>query len=138
MTARSLPFINENPNTTVPSEKSLQVGLIMQTPAWYPPTDVYETEDNIIVRVEIAGMQDEGFAIELSGRHLLIRGLRQDQPERRAYHQMEIRFGEFAIELALPSPVDSNQVEAEYADGFLRVILPKAHPRHIPIEAPSQ
>jgi HSP20 family molecular chaperone IbpA len=112
---------------------SVRYHLIMQTPAWNPPTDVYETEDSIIVRVEVAGMRDEDFSIELEGRSLVVQGVRQDTPERRAFHQMEIPFGDFQVAVVLPYPIESSQVEALYANGFLRVILPKARPRQIPI-----
>jgi HSP20 family protein len=105
----------------------------MRPPAWHPPTDLYETEGAIIARVEIAGMSDDDFSIELNGRLLTIRGIRQDIPERRAYHQMEIRFGEFSIDLELPASVDTDQVEAVYSNGILRVLLPKALPHQIPI-----
>jgi HSP20 family protein len=105
----------------------------MRTPAWRPPTDVYETESTIVVRVEIPGMREDDFQIELNGRLLSIRGSRQDVPERRAYHQMEIRFGEFNIEIELPFHVEADQVGAVYQNGFLRVSLPKAHPRQIQI-----
>jgi HSP20 family protein len=101
--------------------------------AWRPPTDVYETDENIIVRVEIAGMREDDFLIELNGRFLSIRGSRQDVSERRAYHQMEIRFGEFIIELELPVPIETDQVQAIYDNGLLRVTLAKAQPRHIPV-----
>jgi HSP20 family molecular chaperone IbpA len=47
---------------------------------------------------------------------------------------MEIRFGEFASELELPGAIQADAIQANYADGFLWVILPKAKPRHIPIE----
>jgi HSP20 family protein len=108
--------------------------LSIRTPAWRPPTDLYETEDAIIVRVEVAGMTEEGFTIELDGRSLLIRGARPDIPERRAYHQMEIHFGEFICELELPVSVAAERVEAVYQNGFLRVYLPKSLPRQIPVE----
>ena len=105
----------------------------LRSPVWRPPTDMYETETEVIVRVEIAGMQEDDFLIELNGRMLSIRGVRQDAAERRAYHQMEIRYGEFNIELELPYQVEAERVQAVYRDGFLRVILPKAQPRHITI-----
>jgi HSP20 family molecular chaperone IbpA len=105
----------------------------MHTHAWNPPADVFETDDDIIVRVEIGGMQYDDFSIELNGRNLSIRGIRQDLPERRAFHQMEIHFGEFNVDLTLPQPVESDAVEAIYSNGFLRIILPKARPRQIPI-----
>jgi HSP20 family protein len=107
--------------------------LSIRSPSWQPPADVYEAEDNLIVRVEIAGMREEDFAIELNGRILSIRGVRQDFPGRRAYHQMEIRFGEFSVELELPCNVDAGQVQAVYERGFLRVQLPKVQPRQINI-----
>ena len=102
--------------------------------SWRPPTDVYETEDAIMVRMEIAGMKESDFGIELNGQHLSIRGVRPDANERRSYHQMEIRFGEFYVEFNLPFPVHNDLVEATYQDGFLRLTLPKAFPRQIHIE----
>ena len=107
--------------------------MTMRSPAWRPPTDVFETENNIVVRVEVAGMREEDFSIELTGRNLLVRGSRQDMPERRAFHQMEIHFGEFAIELELPNYIEADQVQAVYSDGFLRIQLPKARPRQISV-----
>jgi HSP20 family protein len=102
--------------------------------AWRPPTDVYEIEDAYIVRVEIAGMREENFTVELDGRILVIRGVRSDNAERRAFHQMEIRFGEFSIEIEMPAPVQASEVQATYQDGFLRVLLPKGRPRQIAID----
>ena len=107
--------------------------LITRSPAWRPPTDIFEVENTFVVRVEIAGMREENFSIELNGRNLTVRGSRQDMPERRAFHQMEIHFGEFAIELELPNYIEADQVQAVYSDGFLRIHLPKARPRQIPI-----
>jgi HSP20 family protein len=107
--------------------------IITRSPAWRPPCDIFEIENTVVVRVEIAGMREEDFSIELDGRNLVVRGVRQDMPERRAFHQMEIHFGEFAIELELPSYIDVDKVQAVYSDGFLRILLPKARPRQIPI-----
>jgi HSP20 family protein len=100
---------------------------------WRPPTDVYETEDIIVVRVEIAGMREADFNVSLEERILTIHGVRPDTSERRAYHQMEIPFGEFSTEVELPSAVIVDEIEASYRDGFLKIILPKARPHHIQI-----
>ena len=102
--------------------------------AWRPPTDVYVTDEAVIVRVEIAGMRDGEFSISLEDHTLMIRGSRPDLPERRAYHQMEIRFGEFRTDVGLHWPVDSDKIDAEYKDGFLRVILPIAQPKNVEIQ----
>ena len=66
---------------------------------WSPPTNVYETEEAYVVRVEIAGMREEDFEILLENNTLLISGSRPDLTERRAYQQMEIRFGKFSTAL---------------------------------------
>jgi HSP20 family protein len=92
---------------------------------WSPPTDVYETDKAYIVRVEVAGMREEDFEVAIENQILHISGVRPDSSARRAYHQMEIRFGKFATSISLPGLVDIEQSHAEYKDGFLTVTLPK-------------
>jgi HSP20 family protein len=95
---------------------------------------VYVTDEAIIVRVEIAGMREGEFSITFEDHTLTIRGTRPDYPERRAYHQMEIRFGEFRTDVGLHWPVDTDKIDAEYKDGFLRVILPLAKSQSVEIQ----
>ena len=102
--------------------------------AWSPPTDVYETDKNCVVRVEVAGMREDDFDISVEDKFLMISGNRPDVPERRAYQQMEIRFGKFETAVGLPGPVDLEASHAEYKDGFLTVTLPKAKPNKIQVE----
>jgi HSP20 family protein len=111
------------------SPDTFHLHLSMRSPAWRPPTDVYETEEAVIVRVEIAGMHETDFSIILDGRYLSIRGVRQDVAERRAYHQMEIRFGEFNVDVEMPATIDVENVQAIYQNGFLKIVLPKVHIR---------
>ena len=98
---------------------------------WRPATDVYETEDSAVVIVEIAGLRDGDFEIALTGRTLLISGERRDPAEKRAYQQMEIRYGRFRTQVYLPWAVDAGQTEALYDNGFLKVVLRKARTRRI-------
>jgi HSP20 family protein len=102
---------------------------------WSPPTDVYETENAYVVRVEIAGMREEDFEITVENNFLMISGSRPDVPERRAYQQMEIRFGKFETVAGMPGPVELDSSRADYSEGFLTVTLPKAKPSQISIEA---
>lgn len=92
---------------------------------WDPPTDEYETDAAYIIRVEIAGMREDDFEVSLENNVLQISGLRSDLPERRAFHQMEIRFGKFVTAIGIPGPVDVEHATAEYNNGFLTVVLPK-------------
>jgi HSP20 family protein len=100
---------------------------------WHPPTDVYETDRQYVVQVEVAGMQESDFSISLSERTLVIAGFRDDPAVKQACHQIEIGYGEFRSEVALPGPVDDEGVEATYVDGFLKIALPKKPVRKVPI-----
>ena len=102
-------------------------GWQMQVSAkiWCPPTDMYELDETYIIRVEIAGMGGEDFAVSVDGDTLVVSGSRPDVHERCAYHQMEIRSGKFTSTVILPNPIDLENASAEYEDGFFIVILPK-------------
>jgi HSP20 family protein len=120
-----------NQGSELPEKRRLLVEAIdwqmrVQSHIWSPPTDVFETENAYIVRVEVAGMRQQDFSVQIENNLLAISGMRVDKPERRAYHQMEVRFGEFSSVVAIPGPVDVDSSSAEYEDGFLTVILPKA------------
>lgn len=107
--------------------------VLQHTHTWRPPTDVYETDEAIVVRVELAGMKESDFAIELQHRLLVISGGRYDPSPKMAYHQMEIRYGEFHVEVYLHWPVDAASIEAVYENGFLHVKLPRASARKVHI-----
>ena len=77
--------------------------VIPHAHTWRPPTDVFETDESVIVRVEVAGMRESDFSISLSERLLTITGVREDPSPKVAYHQMEVRYGEFRVEVFLRS-----------------------------------
>ncbi len=93
---------------------------------WKPPTDVYETNSHIVVKVEVAGMKPEDFEISFSSRTLTISGVRVDPVEKLAYQQMEILYGRFETQVYIPGPIEEDRIEAVYEDGFLKVLIPKA------------
>jgi len=126
---RSLPTIIETRR-----EIFHAVSWQMRSSIWSPPTDMYETEAGFVVRVEIAGMREEDFDVAVENNVLLISGNRPDLNERRAYHQMEIRFGKFEIAVEIPIPVEIEGSAAEYKDGFLLIHLPKTRLKHIEVE----
>ena len=125
------PIWYDGDESQISSGKRRRNGV--RTHIWRPPTDVFETEEAVIVRVEIAGMREDDFSISLSGDQLSVRGNRPDVHERRAYHQMEIFFGEFNTDVKLPAPILADQVVAEYQAGFLRLMFPKDKPRKIKV-----
>jgi HSP20 family molecular chaperone IbpA len=107
--------------------------LRQQGRAWRPPTDVFETDLEFVVLVELAGMRGVEISVTLDEQLLRIRGTRPESSGARAYHQMEINYGDFALEVRLPVPIDRERIDASYSDGFLRVLLPKAQPRRISV-----
>lgn len=93
---------------------------------WHPPTDVYETDSHITVKVEVAGVEEDDVIVRLDGRLLTVHGYRFDPAAKMAYQQMEISYGEFHSEVYLPCDVDENETKASYDRGFLYIVLPKA------------
>ncbi len=105
---------------------------------WRPPTDVYETSDEVVIKVEVAGMSPDGFEISFANRILQIHGYRVDKERKQSYHCLEIPYGEFLSEVYLPGNYAQDRIEAQYDNGFLRITLPKVAPESHTIEVHSE
>ena len=105
-----------------------------QEKTWRPATDVYETDDAVVVKAEIAGMREQDFDISLSNRNLVITGVRHDPDAKLAYQQLEISYGRFRTQVFLPYAVDQDRITAAYKNGFLTVVLPKAQTVNIELK----
>ncbi len=117
---------------TQESGRSINSRYFVRAPhAWRPPTDVYETDGALVVKVEIPGVAKEDFEITIAGRHLVIAGTRVDPASKLGYHNVEIRYGPFCTEIRMPWLPDEEAIEANYEDGFLYVRLPKAPRRQV-------
>lgn len=105
---------------------------------WQPPADVYETEKEIVVRLELAGVSPAEVQVTVDGELLRIRGQREPHVDADAQrlHQMEIAFGPFERAIRIGIPFDRERVSARIEDGFLRVTVPKraTGPRRIDVE----
>jgi len=95
-----------------------------KTYSWSPPTDVFENEEILIIKIEIAGMKKSEIFINIEDNILIVSGTRKESVERRAYRQMEIRFGEFNASVELPEGVSLDSAVADYDDGFLTITIP--------------
>ena len=107
------------------------VGFVA-SPKWKPRTDVYETDDELIVHMDIAGMQADDFSVELNEGILRISGertTRQPAGGKRHYHSMEVQIGPFERRFRLPVVVDPASIRATYEHGFLEIRLAKQPPR---------
>jgi len=102
--------------------------------AWRPPTDLCETDDAFVARIEVAGMKDGFLSVSMADKVLTVVGMRQYTEPRGAYHRMEIRYGEFRTQVRLPVSVDEDKIEASYSDGFLTVLMPKRGALRVQVE----
>jgi HSP20 family protein len=109
--------------------------ISMGQPAWRPPTDILETATEVIVLVELAGVDHEQLDVLLFEDALIVEGERR-LPAHAAgvYHAAEIRQGQIRLELPLPAPIDPEQVDAHYERGMLEMRLVK---RSANVRAPS-
>lgn len=106
---------------------SQQYVVVKHAHVWRPLTDVMEDDDRLYIIVELAGMRDGEIHVALGPQRVVISGMRTAPRHTcTAYHQLEIRYGEFRTEVALPWAVDENDIQASYEDGFLRVELVRA------------
>ncbi len=93
---------------------------------WVPNTDVYATDNGLVVKVELAGMRSEHLEITVEGNRLRISGNRPDgcRASKCSFLVMEINYGPFESVLELPPGYDLSQAKAAYLNGFLRIDVP--------------
>jgi len=106
---------------------------------WVPDVDVFETQNGVVVRVELAGVRSDDLRVTVDGRTLRISGVRRalERTDIQRLHQMEIATGPFERRVQIPVPFDRDQISAHLADGFLVVVLSKrvTEPRRVEIES---
>jgi HSP20 family protein len=96
-------------------------------PTIEPLADVYDNGAEVVVLIELAGLNAEQVDIRVEGRTLIFSGARQPKDEHsgRRYSQMEICYGPFERRLLLPAEVDADKTKAGYNEGLLEIVLPK-------------
>ena len=111
-------------------------GVAMRT--WAPPVDIRETEDALVLTVELPGMSKEEVEITLENNVLTLAGERKFEKEVKGetWHRVERSYGSFSRSFTLPATVRIERVEASFTDGVLAIKLPKVEeskPRKIAI-----
>src|SRR6266516_3657040 len=96
--------------------------------AWNPVADIYETDDELIVKAELPGVDPKMVDVRLENNVLTIRGERQFEQnvEKENYHRMERSYGSFCRSFTLPTNVEADKIRADFKDGVLNITLPKA------------
>ena len=118
-------------------DESTKNGLVPS--AWRPMTDIYETKDSYVFKVELPGFRKEDIKVEFSGETLTLRGERKQEEETKneSCHRLERSYGLFERSFTIPKNVDAKKSDASLKDGILVLTIPKmeeAQTKAIPIQ----
>ena len=110
-----------------------------QMTAWTPLCDIYETDKEVVLKLELPEVKKDEVAITLENNVLTLRGERkfEEKTDRENYHRVERRYGEFLRSFTIPTFVDASKIDAGFKDGVLTVTLPKleeARPKQISVK----
>lgn len=114
------------------------------SPIWTPALDMYETDDAVVVLLELSGVDADQTDVHVEPHRLTVSGVRREQhgpyapDERRSYHALEIPYGRFERSVHLPGGIDTDAAQASYRDGLLEIRLPKRMAHQVPVNLERQ
>jgi HSP20 family protein len=105
-----------------------------------PAVDMYQTDDEVVVRAALPGFKSDEVQINVTGDVLTLRGetKHEEEQKERAWHIREHRWGSFERSIALPTEVTADKAVADFENGILTITLPKAEevkPKTITVKA---
>jgi HSP20 family protein len=114
----------------------------LTTAAFAPPVDVYEDELKVVLKIEVPGMKQDDFDIRVENNMLTVRGERKFEKEEKEenFHRIERRYGSFYRAFTVPNTVSTEDVNASYDAGVLKIELKKreeAKPKQIKVSVGS-
>ncbi len=106
--------------------------------AWSPAVDIYETHEGLELWVDLPGVDKKNIQVSMENNVLTISGERRlaHDDNREGYHRVECNYGSFRRSFSIPANIETNNINAAYKDGVLRLTLPKkpeAQPKQIKI-----
>jgi HSP20 family protein len=108
-----------------------------------PPVDVYEDEHNVILKIEVPGIEEKDIDVRIENNTLTVHGERKFEQEEKEenYRRVERQYGSFTRTFTLPQTVDQENVQADYDKGVLKIKLSKkaeAKPKQIKVNVGGQ
>jgi len=115
----------------------------LMTGGFVPAVDIYEDEHNITLKMEVPGVEQKDLDIRVENNTLTVRGERKFEKDEKEenFHRIERRYGSFFRSFALPNTVDTDNINAEYENGVLKVTLSKraeAKPKQVKVNVGGQ
>ena len=97
------------------------------TRTWAPPVDIYETDNALVLKADLPGIDPKDVDIRIENGVLYLKGERKFEKEEKKenYHRIERSYGAFTRSFALPNSINADHVKAEYKDGQLILTMPK-------------
>ena len=94
---------------------------------WNPVVDIYDNEDNFVIKAELPGVSKKDIEIDIKDRVLTLKGERSADNEVKEdnYYRRERTYGRFEKSFTLPANVDPDKIKADYSDGVLKIEVPK-------------
>jgi len=107
---------------------STQASELAEEADYGPAVDVYQTDDEVVVKAQLPGVKKEDIDVTIEDNMLTIRAetRREEEVDEEGYFRRELRYGTWARRLPLPAAVDEEQVSAKMADGVLEVHAKKS------------
>ena len=108
-----------------------------------PAVDVYEDEHNIILKIEVPGIEEKDIDVRLENNTLTVHGERKFEKEEKEenYRRVERQYGSFTRSFTLPNTIDTDNVQASYSKGILKIQLAKkaeAKPKQIKVNVSGE
>ena len=110
-------------------------GSSRQVHGWNPSVDLYETSEAFVLEADLPGVKAADVKVEVKNGDLILQGARSLEKEHShgRFYAMERSSGHFIRRMKLPASVEKDAIQAQFRDGVLRVILPKAKRKGEPV-----
>lgn len=122
-------FFNDSFDSYVPMLGSSSKNELMYDSFKTPVTDIYETEKEVVAKIEVPGVKKEDIKLEFKNGTLSLiaehKEVKEDKEEKKGFHRIERTYNGFARTFSIPSEIDEEKIRAEYKNGILEVHIPK-------------
>jgi HSP20 family protein len=114
-------LFDESVRNVKPGDEALSSAI------WSPAVDIYETDDEVVVKAELPEVNQKDIDIQIESNTLTLRGERKFNKETKKenFHRIERAYGSFSRSFTLPGTIDQEKISADYKDGILKISMPK-------------
>jgi HSP20 family protein len=114
-------LFDESVRNVKPGDEALSSAI------WSPAVDIYETDDEVVVKAELPEVNQKDIDIQIENNTLTLRGERKlnKETKKENFHRIERAYGTFSRSFTLPGTIDQEKISADYKDGILKISMPK-------------